>query len=160
MKSSNPNSSALQPLMPTAARLKGTGAKRPKVEPAKGVMYGDEILPGESPKNSTQIAQRPKAISSEKDTRINRVNTTTRHPEDTTPQPEPAKSVYTYQSSADTNLKLRKQANKLGLIPGSPRWRAYVLGTISAIEKRKREKSTRAITAHNGVCNTRKVGAN
>lgn len=35
-------------------------------------------------------------------------------------------------------LKLREQAKKLGLIPGSPRWRAYVLGTIAAQEKRKR----------------------
>ena len=33
--------------------------------------------------------------------------------------------------------KLREQAQKLGLKPGSPRWRAYVLGTISASAKKR-----------------------
>ena len=35
-------------------------------------------------------------------------------------------------------LKLRQQARKLGLKPGSPRWRAYVLGTRARMEKQKR----------------------
>lgn len=38
------------------------------------------------------------------------------------------------------DLKLRAQAKKLGLIPGSPRWRAYVLGTQSAMRKKKKAK--------------------
>lgn len=36
------------------------------------------------------------------------------------------------------SLKLREQAKRLGLKPGSPRWRAYVLGTQAAARKRGR----------------------
>jgi hypothetical protein len=43
-------------------------------------------------------------------------------------------------SNLNLKLKLRQQAKELGLVPGSPRWRAYVLGTISAAAQRKRKK--------------------
>jgi hypothetical protein len=33
--------------------------------------------------------------------------------------------------------KLREQAAQLGLRPGSPRWKAYVLGTAAAAKKRR-----------------------
>jgi hypothetical protein len=38
------------------------------------------------------------------------------------------------------DLKLRQQAARLGMIPGSPRWRAYVLGTVTAAATKKRKK--------------------
>jgi hypothetical protein len=37
--------------------------------------------------------------------------------------------------------KLRVQAERNGLKPGSPRWRAYVLGGMAASAKRRQEKS-------------------
>jgi hypothetical protein len=57
-----------------------------------------------------------------------------------TPRDMPAERVNTYQSAAALNLKLRQQAKELGLTPGSPRWRAYVLGTVTAAAKEKKKK--------------------
>jgi hypothetical protein len=53
-----------------------------------------------------------------------------------------ANDVYTHKNAKHLALKLRQQAVKLGLIPGSPRWRAYVLGTLQASKRRKRKKRT------------------
>lgn len=70
----------------------------------------------------------------------NRVNTIEDSQDDSFPA-QSTPNLFTQRWSAvNINLKLRTQAKKLGLIPGSPSWRAYVLGTLSAMEKRKREK--------------------
>jgi hypothetical protein len=45
--------------------------------------------------------------------------------------------VDTIAKRESLGLKLRRQALKHGMKPGSPRWRAYVLGGLSAAEKRK-----------------------
>jgi hypothetical protein len=47
--------------------------------------------------------------------------------------------VYT-QPQKSLELSVRERALALGLAPGSPRWRAYVLGTIAAARKRDRER--------------------
>lgn len=54
------------------------------------------------------------------------------------------KCVHTVNQLPSLSLKLRNQAKKAGLIPGSPRWRSYVLGTEQAAKKRKRIKSENA----------------
>jgi hypothetical protein len=41
------------------------------------------------------------------------------------------------QGAMALKLKLRNQAKKLGLVPGTDAWRAYVLGTFSAMKRRK-----------------------
>ena len=86
-------------------------------------------------------AQRPKAESGEKGMRGNDVNTTTESREDVTAPDKSTKSVNTPKRAKDINLKLREQAKKIGLIPGSSQWRAYVLGTVSAMKKRQRQKA-------------------
>lgn len=53
------------------------------------------------------------------------------------PVPEGAPRVNTIQTRESLGLKLRRQALKQGMIPGSARWRAYVLGTLKAAQKRK-----------------------
>ena len=77
----------------------------------------------------------------------NRVNTIEVGPDDSFPAKKPVKGVYTAGSAVNINLKLRTQAKKLGLTPGSPQWRAYVLGTISAMKKRKRQKGRKTFPA-------------
>jgi len=66
-------------------------------------------------------------------------------PKDGTSDPLPPKkdaaSVYTQTPRIALGLKLRQQAKKLGLKPGEPRWRAYVLGSEAAAARRKREKA-------------------
>ena len=88
-------------------------------------------------------AQRPKAGTEERDMRRNDVNTTAGSREDATAPDKSTNSVYTAKNPINLNLKLRRQALSQGMIPGSPRWRAYVLGTVSAARKRKREKRDR-----------------
>jgi hypothetical protein len=51
-----------------------------------------------------------------------------------------ASCVNTTPNRTNLGLKLRQQALKQGLIPGTPRWRAYVLGTLAAAERRKLER--------------------
>lgn len=51
-----------------------------------------------------------------------------------------APGVYTNPRPENLGLKLRQQALKQGMIPGSPRWRAYVLGTLEAAKRRKSKK--------------------
>jgi hypothetical protein len=51
-----------------------------------------------------------------------------------------ANSVDTTQRRKSHDLKLREQAKKLGLKPGSTRWRAYVLGTKARMAKQKRSR--------------------
>jgi hypothetical protein len=48
--------------------------------------------------------------------------------------------VYTQAPALSLSLKLRQQALKAGLKPGSDRWRAYVLGGIAAAKRRKAKK--------------------
>ena len=48
--------------------------------------------------------------------------------------------VYTPNNPVSLSLTLRQKAVKLGMIPGSPRWKAYVLGTEAASRRRRREK--------------------
>jgi hypothetical protein len=74
----------------------------------------------------------------------NRVNTNSHPSINVAYHPTPAKSVNTARNADNLQLKLRMQARNLGLIPGSAPWRAYVLGTLSAIEKRKRQKAEKA----------------
>lgn len=57
--------------------------------------------------------------------------------------------VDTPKTSPSLGLKLRQQALKLGLPPGSPRWRAYVLGTQAQAEKRKMKKKRKQNTTQN-----------
>jgi hypothetical protein len=78
---------------------------------------------------------------------MKRVNTIARPSKDATYSPTPAKSVNTARNAGELQLKLRTQAKNLGLIPGSAPWRAYVLGTISAMEKRKRQKAKKHFRA-------------
>jgi hypothetical protein len=59
---------------------------------------------------------------------------------DALPPAKPAGCVYTQKNRAPLGVKLRQQAIKNGLTPGSPRWRAYVLGTLQASKKRKAKK--------------------
>jgi hypothetical protein len=58
------------------------------------------------------------------------------------PQAPPNAKVraYTYRGSKSIDLKLREQAARHGLQPGSPRWRAYVLGTKAAAAKKRRKR--------------------
>lgn len=97
-------------------------------------------------------AQRPKAKTGEKNvpkgsistaekkTEINYVCTIPEPTTRVTPQHKPPNCANTNLGGKNLNLKLRKQAKKLGLIPGSPQWRAYVLGTVSAMKKRKQQR--------------------
>jgi hypothetical protein len=74
---------------------------------------------------------------------------------DPIPQASARNSVYT-PPAPSLGLKLRQQAAQQGLAPGSPRWRAYVLGTQAAARKRQREaKSQEAKQERNRPCNTR-----
>lgn len=103
-------------------------------------------------------AQRPKAESDEKNvendrkpkpeqtTPVNCVCAIHDPQDDATPHQKPKDCAYTNPGGKNLNLKLRKQAKKIGLIPGSPRWRAYVLGTGSAIKKRKRKDGEPKLT--------------
>lgn len=50
---------------------------------------------------------------------------------------EDAGRVNTIPKRENLGLKLRRQALKQGLIPGTPRWRAYVLGTQARAKKGK-----------------------
>ena len=61
--------------------------------------------------------------------------------DDVTPHPKPRNCENTNPRATNLGLKLRLQAKELGMTPGSSRWRAYVLGTISAMKKRKRQKA-------------------
>jgi hypothetical protein len=58
--------------------------------------------------------------------------------DDRTAHQEPTNIVYKNKRGISLDLKLRQQAAKLGMKPGSPRWRAYVLGTKAAAQRRKR----------------------
>ena len=69
---------------------------------------------------------------------INCVNTFAETPDKVAGQENATESAKAAQRAAALKLKLRNQAKKLGLIPGSDVWRAYVLGTFSAMKKRKR----------------------
>jgi len=60
---------------------------------------------------------------------------------DALPSAKPAGCVYTQKNRAPLGVKLRQQAIKNGLTPGSPRWRAYVLGTLQAAKKRNKQKA-------------------
>lgn len=51
---------------------------------------------------------------------------------------KPAARVYTIPDVL--KLKLRQQAAKRGLTPGSARWRAYVLGTEAAMRRKKKAR--------------------
>ena len=109
-------------LSPPSARESGTqwaGAQRPKAE----------SRPKKHP-------QKPNIQDREKSTSINHVNTIKSASVIPTPHSKPTEGVYTAGNAVNINLKLRTQAKKLGLIPGSPSWRAYVLGTLSAMKKR------------------------
>jgi hypothetical protein len=67
--------------------------------------------------------------------------------------------VYTQpKKSLSLGMKLRKQALRLGLIPGSARWRAYVLGTQAAAAKRRQSESQKAKAERRGSSNSPKVG--
>lgn len=109
-------------------------------------------------------AQRPKAETGEKNVQndltstadkkrpVNCVFTITEPLDSPTYHPKPTNCAYTNQGGKNLNLKLRKQAHKLGLIPGSPQWRAYVLGTVAAMKKRKRGKSFRECVTPGNYC--------
>jgi hypothetical protein len=74
-------------------------------------------------------AQRPKDCSGDDTLR-----------EDVILQAEPSLRVNTHQSLLALNLKLklRQHARELGMTPGSPQWRAYVLGTVSRTAQKQR----------------------
>lgn len=74
-------------------------------------------------------AQRPKTCSGDDG-----------HPEDTNPPASPTKVFTRTQRASSLQLKLRQQAARQGMKPGSPRWRAYVLGTAAAAAKRRKRK--------------------
>jgi hypothetical protein len=87
-------------------------------------------------------AQRPK-VETTKKTILGQARRGSRErSDDSHPQETPASDVYTPRIGVNINLKLRQQAAKLGLMPGSPRWRAYVLGTQQASKRRKCKKRT------------------
>jgi hypothetical protein len=81
-------------------------------------------------------------------------------PKDGTSDPLPPKKaaagVYTMPGPIALGLKLRSQAKKLGLVPGTPRWRAYVLGTESAAARRKSEKAKKRKGGETGLVTPRK----
>lgn len=56
---------------------------------------------------------------------------------------QPKVGVNTIPRLDRLGLKLRRQALSRGLAPGSPRWRAYVLGTLAAARRREKEKRRR-----------------
>ena len=109
-------------------------------------------------------AQRPKAETGEKNVRndwmsktdktrpVNSVLTIPNVSDNPTPHQKPANCAYSIPGGKNLNLKLRMQAKKIGLIPGSPQWRAYVLGTVSAMKKRKRGKSFRECVTPGNYC--------
>ena len=85
-------------------------------------------------------AQRPKAETAEKTFPRQALGAAAKPAAIPPSQSNPADDVYTSARGVNIELKLRQQAAKLGLIPGSPRWRAYVLGTLSANRRRKGKK--------------------
>jgi hypothetical protein len=87
-------------------------------------------------------AQRPKAETANKTILGQARRGSREHSDDGHPPETPTTNVYTPRAGVNINLKLRQQAVKLGLEPGSPRWRAYVLGTLQASKRRKRKKRT------------------
>ena len=109
-------------------------------------------------------AQRPKAKTGEKNVlndststdgknkSVNYVFTIPQPSDSPVPHQKPTNCAYTNPGGKNLNLKLRKQAKKIGLIPGSPQWRAYVLGTISAMKKRKRKESFRECVTPGNYC--------
>lgn len=66
------------------------------------------------------------------------------NPDDAIPANRSLDCVNTIPRTKKLSLKLRQQAIKLGMLPGSPRWRAYVLGTTAAAAKRNRERRTKS----------------
>jgi hypothetical protein len=66
------------------------------------------------------------------------------HPDDAIPADKSVNGVNAILGTKNLSLKLRQQAAKLGMLPGSPRWRAYVLGTTAAAAKRNRERRTKS----------------
>jgi hypothetical protein len=94
------------------------------------VQFSPSLLPANGLETHWAGAQRPNSCGGDDS-----------HHEAVTLQSNPAERVNTHQGAL--NLKLRKQASALGMVPGSPRWRAYVLGTVSAMAKRKRKKDSK-----------------
>ena len=85
-------------------------------------------------------AKRPKAETAEESMLWQARRGSRKQSADAHPTETPANDVYTQRRGVNINTKLRQQALKLGLMPGSPRWRAYVLGTLQASKRRKRKK--------------------
>lgn len=69
------------------------------------------------------------------------------------PQPAelPGNCVNTIPGPASLGVMLRQRAKALGLAPGTPRWRAYVLGTQAAAAKRRREKAKKRNKSETGL---------
>ncbi len=87
-------------------------------------------------------AQRPKAGSATGSPQVTAVSSErlSSPSDDSKAGKQPSTSVYTKSERVPLGVKLRQQAADLGLKPGSPRWRAYVLGTTAKAAKRKRRK--------------------
>ena len=92
-------------------------------------------LPWQSPRIPEMIRDAP---SLDTGIYLKTSDTKVRPSVDSTRKPA-ADSEHTPQKSF--YLKLREQARRLGLKPGSPRWRAYVLGTKARMEKQKRSRN-------------------
>lgn len=160
----------MKPSFPAEAGGKHwAGAQRPKVGGVEGVRYGDEFLPFEAfkPPQKTTTKNTPKKEGKpvEKMTGFSGsekgVTSPLQQPRRATDETSdshvgvqpPRNATPPPLETASINKKLREQARKLGLKPGSDRWRAYVLGTISAMKKRNLEKNRHVFP---GTCNTRK----
>lgn len=59
--------------------------------------------------------------------------------------------VYTRKPSVKLDFLLRQRAKNAGLLPGSPRWRAYVLGGLSTAARQRREKLEKRRTDETGL---------
>jgi hypothetical protein len=118
---------------PPKLYVKCSGAERPKVSPSKTFVYGDEIF------TNVDVFLNPSARAQEVTPEVTPGNTGALT-DDALPQNEGSGCVYTPKNRLPLGVHLRQQAIKNGLTPGSPRWRAYVLGTLQASKKRKAKK--------------------
>jgi len=117
----NPSTAGLNP----EARVLRGGAFAPPLQRKSGWERSDPKPDGEDAAKGSGRTQEPAA-----------------EPETTAVPPQIRVNTY---FSAPLNLKLRQQAAKLGLKPGSPRWRAYVLGTVDRAAKEKRKKAPKCL---------------
>ena len=125
----------------------GAGAQRPKADPgdeSEGPKKGVKAASENSPKKGPKRVLFPDSKNVIENYRWKPRRAIAEASDDVAYVRDPANAQAPPLKNVNINKRLRDQAKKLGLKPGSPRWRAYVLGTTSANKKRKIEKRKKA----------------